>query len=187
LKTLLAIIASSLFINNTYSQRTDSSDAVFIEDIFKWDIETMEKGTMMFLDVAYQQDNTDSTEFLTLTVAKDKTKDRPAFISIIIPNNIVQSNGIFISFANSVTKNGERTMELTKEKPVRIKFENCGEETCTARIVDGYASHDNVEQVDIFQKFLDFDHVLFLFIYSDGSHKSVAVPLYSFKQQYKKL
>jgi hypothetical protein len=187
LKTFLTTILSLLFLVNTYSQNTDSSSLAQIEDIFKWDIETLENGSMMFLDVAYQRDNTDSTEYLTLTVAKDKTKDRPAFISIIIPNNIVQSNGIFITFANSVTKNGERTMELTKEKPVRIKFESCGDETCTARVVDGYGSRDNGEKVDIFQKFLEFDHVLLLVIYPDGSHKSIAVPLFSFKKQYKEL
>ena len=187
MKKILILILSFLILSDLYSQKTDSIPVTQIEDIFKWDIETLEKGSMMFLDVAYQRNGTDSTEFLTLTVAKDKTKERPAFISIIIPNNIVQSNGIFITFANSVTRDGARTMELTKEKPVRIKFEKCGDETCTARIIDGYGSRDSGETVDIFQKFLDFDHALFLFIYEDGSHKSVAVPLFSFKEQYKKL
>ena len=56
-------------------------------------------------------------------------------------------------------------MELEKGNPVRIQFEKCNNETCTARVINGYASHDNGEKEDIFQKFLDFDHVLFLFIY----------------------
>jgi hypothetical protein len=73
---------------------------------------------------SYQRDNSDSTEYLTLTVAKDKTKQRPEFISIIIPNNVVQSNGIFIKFAKTVTKNGEMTMELEKGKPVKFNLRN---------------------------------------------------------------
>ena len=185
----MTVILSLLLLANTYSQNADTSKAAAdaLEKIFTWDIEKTEKGTLMFLDVAYQRNNSDSTEYLTLTVAKNKTKDRPGFISIIIPNNIVHSNGIFIAFANSVVKNGARTMELETGKPVRIQLERCGDETCTARVVDGYASRDSGEKVDIFQKFLDYDHVLFLFIYADGSHKSVAVPLAIFKEQYKKL
>lgn len=189
LKTFLAILLTFVLIGNSYSQNTDSLKAAADSavKVFTWDIQKAERGSLMFLDVPYQRDNSDSTEYLTLTVAKDKTKQRPEFISIIIPSNVVRSNGLFVKFANSVIKNGERKIELEQGNPVRILFEKCNDETCTARIINGYASHDNGEKEDVFQKFLDFDHVLFLFIYSDGSHKSVAVPLFSFKQQYKTL
>lgn len=76
-------------------------------------------------------------------------------------------------------------MELEADKPVRINFESCNDETCTARIINGYANNDNGEEKDIFNKFMTFDHALFL--YPEGGHKSVAVPLFSFKQQYKNL
>jgi hypothetical protein len=134
---------------------------------------------MMFLDVPYQRENQNTEEYLTLTVAKDKSQKRPAFISIIIPNNVVKNNGIFIKFGNE---------DLEKASPIRVQFENCKDETCTARIIGGYVSEkDTKEKTDIFQKFLTFKHVYFLFVYSDGSHKSVAVPLYSFQKQYKSL
>lgn len=189
MKKLFVIVSSLLLTSSVFSQTQDSikkmADAAVKS--FTWDIEKAEKGTLMFLDVSYVRDNSDSTEYLTLTVAKGKAKDRPDFISVIIPNNVVQSNGIFVKFANTVSKNGERSMELDKGTPVRVNFEKCSDETCTARMIDGYALHDNGDQEDIFKKFLHFDHVLFLFIYPDGSHKSVAVPLFSFKQQYQTL
>jgi hypothetical protein len=189
MKSFLTIVLTLLLFDNSYSQNADSLKAAADAAIkaFTWDIEKTERGTLMFLDVAYQRDNSDSTEYLTLTVAKDKAKQRPEFISIIIPNNIVRSNGIFIKFVNSVTKNSKTAMELEKGNPIRVQFEKCDDETCTARIINGYATRDNNEKEDILQKFLDYDHVLFLFVYQDGSHKSVAVPLFSFKQQYKTL
>jgi hypothetical protein len=189
MKNLLITILILLLVYNSYSQNADNikAQADAAVKTFKWDIQKADKGTLMFLDVPYQRDNVDSLEYLTLTVAKDKTKQRPDFISVIIPNNIVQSNGIFVTFAKTATKNGQQTMELQKEKPVRVIFELCNDETCTARIIDGYASNDDGTQQDIFQKFLNFDHVLFLFIYADGTHKSVAVPLFSFKEQYENL
>lgn len=189
MKNLLTTILVIILGFNAYSQNADKikAEAEAAEKVFTWDIAKDEKGTLMFLDVPYQREHVDSLEYLTLTVAKDKTKQRPDFISVTIPNNIVQSNGIFIKFAKSVNRNGQQTMELTKDKPVRVAFERCNDETCTARIIDGYVSEDDGTQEDIFQKFLDFDHVLFLFIYPDKTHKSVAVPLFSFKEQYKKL
>jgi hypothetical protein len=189
MKTFLTIIFTLLFVQNSYSQNADSIKAAANDAVkgFTWDVQRADRGTLMFLDVPYRRDNSDSLEYLTLTVAKDTSKKRPEFISIIIPSNVVKSNGIFIKFATNVTKNGKGTMELEKGNPVRVNFESCNDETCTARVLNGYANHDNGDKEDIFQKFMTFDHVLFLFIYPDGSHKSVAVPLFSFKDQYKKL
>jgi hypothetical protein len=189
MKTFLTIILALLFFHNSYSKDANNLRAAANAAVkaFTWDVQKTDRGTLMFLDIPYQRDNSDSTEYLTLTVAKDKAKQRPEFISIIIPSNVVKANGLFIKFANTVTKNDKQTMELEKGNPVRVNFENCSDETCTARVLNGYTSHDNGNKEDIFNKFMTFDHVLFLFIYADGTHKSVAVPLFSFKQQYKKL
>jgi len=154
---------------------------------FTWDIQKEDKGSLMFLDVPYNQEN--NIEYLTLTVAKNKSIYRPAFISVIISNKIVQSNGILISFSKSVqTKDGNWNIELDKKSTLKINFEKCGKTDCTARIVGGFAA-DKItgKKVDVFQKFLEYDHVYFLFTYSDGTNKSVSVPLFSFKNQYKSL
>ena len=175
---------------NLFSQNKEiialSNEAV---KSFTWDIQKTEKGTLMFLDVPYKQDNKNELEYLSLTIAKVKYKNRPDFISVIIPNNIVQSNGIFIKFAKSVKfKNEKRNVELGKENPIRINFEKCGKADCTARIVDGYVIDKiNGKKVDIYQNFFEYDFVIFLFVYSNGSNKSVSVPLFSFKNQYKTL
>jgi hypothetical protein len=191
MKILLTIFFALLFTDSAFSQNKDSirTMADSAVKIFNWDIQKADRGALMFLDVAYQRNNQDSAEYLTLTVAKDKSHIRPEFISIIIPNNVVQSNGIFIKFARTTQdKKGDWQVEMEKGNPVRVHFEKCNDEICTARIIGGYITDgETKKEVDIFQKFLDFDHVYFLFIYADGSHKSVRVPLFSFKQQYKTL
>lgn len=190
MKKVLLIIFALLTVSNSYSQDTSSITEMINKAVkaFTWDIEKVKnKGTLMFLNVPYERNNTDSIEYLTLIVAKDKAKQRPNFISIIIPNNIIQTNGIFIMFARTATKNRQQPMEFEKGNLVRVNFEHCNDETCTARIINGYASGGDGKNEDIFQKFLDFDRVFFLFIYPDGSYKPVVVPLFSFQQQYKKL
>lgn len=188
---ILTLISILLFVDSVFAQNKDSIKALAEAAIksFIWDIEKSDKGTLMFLDVPYTRENHDSAEYLSLIVAKNKSEKRPEFISVIIPNNIVQSNGIFVKFANTVTKKGkDREMVMEKGNPKRINFERCNNEDCTARIIGSYLTDEKTnEKIDIFQNFLDFDYVLFLFIYPDGSHKSVAVPLFSFKQQYKTL
>lgn len=156
---------------------------------FTWDIQKESKGILMFLDVPYSRENPDEREFLTLTFAKTYSIERPDFISVIIPNNVSIGNGIFIKFGN-ISKNefGKNSIELEKRNPIQIHFENCNDEYCVARIVNGFAFDETTnEKVDIFQKFLEYGQIFFLFIYPDGSHKSVAVPLFSFKEQYKEI
>ena len=175
MKKILTIIVTLTISTVAFSQ--SEADIKKMVDVavkmFTWDIEKVDRGALMFLDVPYQRDKQDSVEYLTLTVAKDKKHKRPEFISMIVPSNVVKSNGIFLTFGNM------------DEEPTRVHFERCDEEICTARIIGGFVMDEETnEKVDIFQKFLDYDHVYFMFIYSDGSHKSVAVPLSSFKEQY---
>ena len=155
--------------------------------LFTWDIKKEDKGTLMFLDVAF--DHGGKTEYLSLTVAKDKSKDRPVFISVIVPSDINQDNGIFMTFAKSVKRaSGESNLEIAKDLTVRLNFEKCDNRDCIARIINSYADDkESNKKVDILKSMLAYDHVLFLFLYADGGHKSVAVPLFSFKAQYKTL
>jgi hypothetical protein len=189
MKTSLTIILTLIISSWAFSQQKDSLNTLADSAIkkFTWDIQKSDKGDLMFLDIPYLRENHTIVEYLSLTVAKSKSRIRPDFISIIIPSNVVQSNGIFIKFANTIiSKNGERRIEMEKGDPVSILFERCNSQDCTARIIDGYVlDQDTNTKVDIFQKFLDFDHILFLFIYPDKSHKSVVVPLFTFKEQYK--
>jgi hypothetical protein len=191
MRKVLALAVSILLVNHSFSQSADSLQRLADAAIkaFTWDLQKSAKGTLMFLDVPYTREGQDSAEYLTLTVAKNKLAERPEWISVIIPNNIVRTNGIFIAFANTIkTPDGMSKMELEKKSTRRIAFESCKGETCTARILEGYLSDEKTgEPIDIFQNFLDYDHVLFLFTYADGSHKSVAIPLFTFKQQYKTL
>ncbi|TFF35199.1 hypothetical protein [Mucilaginibacter psychrotolerans] len=181
-----AFLLITLFTNQCYSQSTPKRLQKVVDaavKTFTWDIETEEKGSMMFLDVPY--DGNGKTEFLTLTVAKDTAADRPAFISVIVPNSLNQKNGIFIAFAQNSAGGG---MAIVKASTTRLNFEACNNEDCTARMVKAYAHSDERNQdVDILANMLQYDHVMFLMVYPDGSHKSVAVPLFSFKEQYKKL
>ena len=178
MRSLFVSVLTLLFLES-YSQQ---SDTAFVNP-FKWHTEKNDRESLMFLEVAYQRDNSDSIEFLTISVAKDRTKARPEFISVVIPGNIDHSNGVFITFAKTVIKNDNPTLELQNEMPVRVNFEHC-DSFCTAKVVNGIVMDDDGSKKDLFQKFLTFDNVLFLFMYPDGTHKSVAVPLSYFRDQY---
>src|SRR5438270_4615792 len=97
---ILSVVLLLLLGYNSYAQTSGNNKTSndLIKE-FTWDVQKEEKGAMMFLDVAYQRDNSDSAEYLTLTVAKDKTKQRPDFISVNIPSKCTQTHGIFITFA----------------------------------------------------------------------------------------
>ncbi|MBE0651416.1 MAG: hypothetical protein IH595_11310 [Bacteroidales bacterium] len=153
---------------------------------FTWDIIKTARGTLMFLDVPYKCKITKENEFLTLVVAKEPARQRPDFISILVPNNMVRAKGVSVMFSMNVKKDGIWTTESEKVKPIVVPFETCIKERCTARIVHGFATSDG-KKVDVFKKFMSFDNVNFFFQYPGGSHEIVSLPLSSFKQQYGKL
>jgi hypothetical protein len=190
MKKTLLLTLTILFVHHAFSQETKQiiSAADSAIKMYTWDIERSVKGSMMFLDVPFKRENYNSIEYLTLTVAKDKTKKRPDFISIIIPNNIVQSNGIIMTFAKDSITNNRRDIIIDKNCTIRLRFEKCNSKDCTARIIDCFATQeDSNEKLDILKLFLNYDHVLFLLLYPDKSHKSLMVPLFSFKQQFNNL
>src|SRR5437870_2457924 len=108
-----------LSVNCAFSQTIDSLEAVAeIEGktAFNWDIKKAKRATLMLLKVPYQREGEDSTEYFTVTVAKYKSKKRPSFISLSVPDNALQNNGMFIKFGKK---------ELEKGNLLKLYFEAC--------------------------------------------------------------
>ena len=188
MKKLIVFIFALMLVNTSFAQKKYTSEeaAEEVKKVFTWNIERAQHGSLMFLDVPFKKDNVNKIEYISVTVAKANLKDRPDFISIITPSNIVQTNGVFIHFA-MICKDaaGKESMELAKGNPCRAEFQRCDATSCTTRIVNGLVTDAKTNQeTDVFQKMLDFDHMLFLFVYPDGVYKSVSMPLASFKKQY---
>jgi hypothetical protein len=141
---------------------------------FVWDVKDFPKGRMMFLDVPYTVES--KTEYLTLTVAKETSNQRPNFISVIVPNDLSDSKIMEIVFTY---KNDSLT------QTVYPMFENCHEDYCIFRMHNSYAVDKANNQVDVIRNFLRYDVVFFNFERKNGLKSSVSVPLFSFKEQYK--
>lgn len=169
-----------------YSQAQESASFSIDESLafFKWDIERADKGALMFLDIPYIRDNNDTIEYLTLTVAMAKTKIRPDFISIIVPSDIQKNNGIFLKFS----KRNNPVSETKENVALLLAFDTCytKNETCAARLWDGYAINKATKmKTDVFTALLDMDFMYVFLTYPDGGHKTVMIPLASFKDQFK--
>jgi len=154
---------------------------------FRWDIDKKENGTLMFLDVKYFNEKKQQDDYLTLCVAKDNGKVRPRFISIILPEYINKTNGVFLFFVNNKIDNEAKKFEIIPDdkSTIRIPFEVISDETCTARIWNGYSNDEERGLViDVFQKLLEFDHLFFMYLNEDLTPQTIAMPLFSFRQQY---
>jgi hypothetical protein len=192
MKKAVLFILSLFFFNNLVAQvlapKNENEEDPLVK-LFTWEIERAQKGSLMFLDVPFVRDSAKTYDYISLTIAKEKTLPRPDFISISLPSNVLQSNGVFVHFANIVKdEKGNQKMELAKGNPSKVDFQVCDMKNCIARIIGGYVTDPKSNlTVDVFKKFLEYDHVLFFFVYPDGSHKSIGVPLAIFKKQYESL
>lgn len=153
-----------------------------LDSLYVWDIKPEINGAMMFLDVAYQTTDSCVTDFLTMSVAKHTSRIRPDWIAVILPDNILRKEGVFLFFDESKRVNFET--ENTKWS-IRVNLDEHTNDTFAVRFKDGYALDDNNQKVDILQKFLESDRVFLMIFYSDGEHKTIAVPLKYFRTQYK--
>lgn len=159
----------------------------FAEEQFRWDIEKKEKATLMFLDVQYYNNQKKQEDFLTLSVAKPNGEERPKFMSFILPNYLNKPNGIFLFFVNNIIEKEtqEFKIETDDKASVRLYFESTNEETCTARAWKGYAKNEGSGlMIDVFKNFLEFDTMFVMYFNEDLEHQTIAVPLFSFRQQY---
>ena len=77
--------------------KTEQDWSAKLDSIYFWDVKPELKGAMMFLDLAYHTCDSCVTDFLTMSIAKHTSKPRPDWIAVILPDNILQEQGVFYS------------------------------------------------------------------------------------------
>lgn len=161
--------------------------ADFAVQQFTWDIDSRENGTMMFMEILYYDENVKIKDYLSLTIAKDKGRIRPNFISLILPSYIDSTNGVFLFFTNRKydEENSNYQFDLENKSSLHISFDKISSETCTARFWDGYSKDKSTGLIkDVFQFMLEYDSIFVMYYNKDGSYKSISVPLFSFREQF---
>ena len=158
---------------NSEPTPADSISKNTIDSLFAWEIEEHPNGKMYFLDVPFTVDG--KTEYLSLTVAKRFNEERPAYISVIVPDNLGDSPKMMMTF---ISQNN------VKEHTFYPQFEK-NQDFCAFRMKNAYATDYENKQVDVIRDFLTFGTVVFVFERKNGEKSSVFVPLYTFKKAYK--
>jgi hypothetical protein len=164
-----------------------------LDSLYTWDVEESDKDSQMFMDIPYQPCDTCEAEYLTLSVAKNKSEERPRWISIILPCDEDQLEDtlahpkyvLFIFLKKAGTDSLQWKNDLLKNDLPGFYIGKCKDETYTFRMMAGYGKelYGN-GSVDVFRKFMEFDQVNFYIYYSGGSEKVVKIPLKSFQKQY---
>jgi hypothetical protein len=119
-----------------------------------------------------------------MSIAKHKSRIRPDWIAVILPDNIIKEEGVFLFFRNSNEENNQSTEE---EITIRVDLSEHRKDTFIVRLKDGYALDENNQKVDILKRFQESDMVYFMIFLPDGGHKTIALPLKNFKKQYREL
>lgn len=178
--SVLVMLVSFSCLQKPVSLGPDWSEK--LDSLYVWDIQSEIKGAIMFLDVAYQKCDSCVTDFLTLSLAKQKCRSRPDWIAVILPDNIIQDEGVFLFFEEK-----ENSESKISKCPIRVNLDEHTNDTFAVRFKDGFAMDENNQKVDILQKFLETERVFFMIFYMNGEHKTIALPLKFFKKQFNEL
>ncbi len=152
----------------------------------RWDVQPVGRGSIMYLDVPFARG--DSSSVLTLTVAKDRTIERPTVISVMLPEPVDEKKGLVLAFSAKVQRpDGSSVFRLDSTTRTFVPYQDCNSEFCTARMKDAYSTgRPGVAKADVYADLMKYDHLMI--VYSDSSGlQRVLVPLAAFHEQYKKL
>lgn len=183
-KSLYLLLAFLYYSCNRPPIRNEPDWLAALDSLYVWEVQSEINGAIMFLDVAYQKSDSSVTDFLTMSVAKHKCYSRPDWIAVIFPDNINHQEGVFLFFEEA-----KQSAPNPKEEKfsLRINFVERRDDTYVIRFKDGLAMLGNEKQVDILQKLIESERVYFMVFYPGGHHKTIAVPLKFFREQYKSL
>lgn len=159
-----------------------------IVNLFKWEVESTFKGPLLSVDIPYLVHDKDDLEYLTVVVPIIPATARPAFISIIIPNQINPSQGVSVSFSKTIDNQCLGKFVDLENSLLTIPFEEIDDEVCTARIKEGKILDVTQDEViDIYQKMKEFNHMFFSFENAIGEIQTVSMPLFSFRDTLEQL
>ena len=183
--SLLLIITSLTFCDRGPKENKSELEA----QMNAWDIMEYDKGAIMFLDVPYRRDNSENTEYITISVVKENSNERPKSIKFIIPGNIEKSKDVSLHFANYlISKDSKPQIEFSKGEAIMVSLKRFDDEDYYIEFPDGYyLMNDSNEYMDIFDMFLNWDRIFMLLHYPDESQKSIMISLTTFKNTYNSL
>lgn len=152
----------------------------------KWDIQPSPRGNIMYLDVPYIRH--DSATVLTVTVSKDRTVERPAVVSIMIPAPVERSKDAFLAFATRTTHpDGSHGMVIDTNTRTHVTYQDCNSEFCTIQFKDAYSSgRIGVANADLYADLSKYDFLVLIYFDPMG-RENVVVPLSTFRSQYNTL
>lgn len=154
----------------------------------KWMVTKIKKGMCLSLDIPFRKDSDEEAQNISFKVVKNNRNSRPDYITISLPDSVLQSSGMYIKFGNTIKdSSGNRRQVLEKAKNLKIPYTKCDSGICKVEMEKGYVANESFERVDVFQKFMTFDDAYILFFYPDKSHKYITVPLKQFQKEYEKL
>jgi invasion protein IalB len=156
----------------------------------KWDIQCGDKGCMMFTDVLIGDSdhpaNPKHPEYITIAVAINRSDRKPAYFAFHVPANADHSKGVIITFAKTMKEGVNWKMVVDENAMSQLDFNSCDQESCVARVHSEILSSDGSPNIDLLERFLNSDHVLFLYTKKGKSYRTMKA-LFPFQRAYQHL
>jgi hypothetical protein len=125
-------------------------------------------------------------EYISIIVEISRANRKPVSFAFGVPPDANKSQGVLVTFANSVQKNGQWHVELAKGALSQLDFTNCSQEFCMARVHAEILGSDGKVGLDLLDQFLHRDFVLLMFTRKGQAYRAMR-DLPPFQDAYKHL
>lgn len=167
----------------TFTQYDAKNLDEITKKIFTWSVNENDKGYMMTLDYPYPMSQ--PIDYLSLTIIKPKSSNRPYLFSCAVSSIIDPKKGISIYFG-SYDKVKRENLKISSNKIENIPFSDIYDEYIKIAF-ENMVVKTKKNEVDIFNEMLNYDYIFFVFYNKSGEKYSIGYPLLTFKEQYQTL
>jgi hypothetical protein len=182
----LAVLIGCTILPYPQTLALAESSATQSDRLQPWDVKCVDRGCLMFTDVLVADSghppDVEDPQYVTITVAIDQSTRKVAFFSFGASVKADARQGMFITFSKTMP-DGDKWKMVLDAHPARAPFAECNSTACTARVVNGIVRNDG-QGIDLLEKFMNSDHVLFLYVRDGQAYRAMA-PLNSFKKRYR--
>lgn len=160
-----------------------------LKDAFKWDVQCMDRGCMLSLDVLHgaagqkkPPNPKDARQYISMMVAVNRTTREPDYLAFHIPPDADPKQGFWIAFAKDQQIEGKWQIK-PDGKPLELGFDSCDKDSCVARMREGKVDDEHGGFIDLLQSFHSDDHIWLMYV-KNGEPIRTMIPLAPFKSAY---
>jgi hypothetical protein len=165
----------------------DTSDILKLIEDLDWKTYHNDSVDGMKIISLFARSENDSTETMEIKVERKTATEDQEYVSFLMPASVNSEKGIMLMFLNQEIFEGKDSTQFDPEGAVFVKLTDLKNKSSLGNVPKGQIKTNKNIEVNLIDKFCEFNQLIIHFEYQDGEEKSILIPMISFKEKHEEL